>query len=69
MDLADSVVVGARSIHPLRDIRIRSTCDTLDVDITSGVVVASYTAAVIHSGCVIVLGVRDVVRKRHATES
>lgn len=69
MDLADSVVAGARGIHPLRYISVRSTCDILDIDITGGVVVASYIAAVIHGGRVIALDVRDVVGKRHATKS
>lgn len=68
MDLANGVVVGARNIHPVRDVSVGSTGDVLDVNVASCVVVASLVAAVVDGAVGCALLSRDGVGKRHAVE-
>jgi hypothetical protein len=47
LDLADSVVAGARGIHPCRDVSVGRTSNTRYVDIAGGVAVTSLVATVV----------------------
>lgn len=69
MDLADGFVASAWRIHPFRDVSVRSTSDTLNVDVTGGIVVASHVAAVVDGDVGRALCGCNGVGERHTAES
>jgi hypothetical protein len=61
MNLTNGMIVGARSIHPLRDVSVGSTSDTRNVNVTGGVIVASLVAAIVDGSLGSALRGRDGV--------
>jgi hypothetical protein len=69
LDFAAGVVCSARNVKPLGNVTVRSTIDLLNVHVTGGVVVAYLVSTVVFFTLRSALGGRDLVVKRHATES